>query len=99
MFPFLADDSFHGRMEEVAFLGRVWDLTNMPSVDRREPNMEADLRRHLGWGDYDDSQVLYSLLNITKCPDEQFGKFLAECLHPLVRTDAAGVAELTTPSS
>lgn len=92
----LRDDNFHGRMDEVTFLGRVWDLTSMSSTDRREPNLEADLRRHIAWGDYDNSDVLYEKLAIGRCPDEQFGRFLAECLHPLVRSDQQQVAQLMT---
>jgi hypothetical protein len=90
----LGDDGYHGRMSEVDFLGRVWPLSDMPSTDRREPNLDADLRRHIGWGDYDDTQVLFGILGIAKCSDEQFGKFLSECLHPLVRPNEERVGAL-----
>lgn len=90
----LRDEPYHGRMDAVSFLGRIWDLTKMRATDRREPNLEADLRRHISWGDYDDTEVLYGKLNIGRCPDDQFGKFLSESIHPLVRPDAAQVAEL-----
>lgn len=86
--------AFHGRLDDVTFLGRIWNLAMMPSTDYREPNLEADLRRHIGWGDYDDGEVLYGKLNIGRCPDEQFGRFLSECIHPLVRPDEGDVAYL-----
>lgn len=66
----------------------------MPSTDYRESSLEADLRRHIAWGDYNDSEVLYGKVNIGRCPDEQFGRFLAECIHPLVRNDERVAAEL-----
>jgi hypothetical protein len=90
----LRPDAFYGRLDEVTFLGRVWDLGAMPSTDYRESSLEADLRRHIGWGDYNDSEVLYGKVNIGRCPDEQFGRFLAECIHPLVRNDERVAAEL-----
>ena len=90
----LGNDDYHGRMDAVDFLGRVWPLVDMPSTDRREPHLYADLRRHISWGDYDDTQVLFGILGIATCPDQRFGKFLAECLHPLVRTDRERVAVL-----
>ena len=90
----LRPDAFYGRLDEVTFLGRVWDLGAMPSTDYRESSLEADLRRHIAWGDYNDSEVLYGKVNIGRCPDEQFGRFLAECIHPLVRNDERVAAEL-----
>jgi len=92
----LRDGEFYGRLDEVTFLSRIWHVADMPSTDRREPNLEADLRRHISWSDdgYDDAGVLYGKLNIMRCPDDEFGKFLAECLHPLVRPDPAQVADL-----
>lgn len=84
-----------GRMGAIEFFERVWDLPKMRSKDRREPNMKADLQRHyVNWGDYNDAEVLFDLLGVATCPDEQFGRFLALCLHPLVRPDSDQVAEL-----
>jgi hypothetical protein len=88
---------FHGRMGVIEFLDRIWTLAEMPAVDRREPNLRADLQRHyVHWGDYNDAQVLFDILRITRCPDDQFGRFLALCLHPLVRADAGERGELLT---
>ncbi len=90
----LRDGDFCGRLDQVTFLGRIWPLASMQSTDRREPNLDADLRRHIGWGDYDDGEVLYGKLNIGHCADAEFARFLAECVHPLVRSNPAEVAEL-----
>jgi hypothetical protein len=90
----LRPDDCYGRLEEVTFLVRVWDLSALRSTNRREANLEADLRRHIAWGDYGDADVLYDKLNILRCSDEDFGRFLGECLHPVVRTDEAEVKDL-----
>jgi predicted nucleotide-binding protein len=92
----LRDGDFYGHLDQVTFLARVWDLTTMPSTDRREPNLDADLRRHISWGDhgYDDAGVLYGKLEIIQRPDEEFGRFLAACLHPIVQRNPVEVSEL-----
>lgn len=94
----LRNERYHGRLDEASFFGRIWNLSALQSTDRREPNLDADLRRHIPWNDdgYDDAGVLYGKLKILRCPDEEFGRFLAECLHPIVRQDATEVASLRT---
>ncbi|MDB5072082.1 MAG: hypothetical protein JWM87_3193 [Candidatus Eremiobacteraeota bacterium] len=88
-------DDFHGRMPVLEFLRRIWDLAKMPSLDRRQANLEEDLTRHLlSFQDYTYSDVLYDHIRIVTCPDKEFGQFLALCLHPLVRPDKAQVATL-----
>jgi hypothetical protein len=92
----MRDERYHGRLDEASFLGRIWNLSAMQSTDRREPNLDADLRRHIPWNDdaYADAGVLYGKLKILRCPDVEFGKFLSECVHPIVRQDATEVASL-----
>jgi len=94
----MREDDYSGRLDVVSFLTRIWNLSAMPPTDRRERDLEQDFRRHIAWNDdgYDDAGLLYGKLNILRCPDEQFGKFLAECVHPMVRPDAAQTAELLT---
>lgn len=90
----LRHDDIPGRLDFVTFLGRVWNLAAMKSTDRRERDLESDLRRHIAWGDYSESEVLYGKLKIERCPDEQFGRFLSECINPVVRPEQQQVAEL-----
>lgn len=92
----LRDDRYYGRLDEVTFLSRIWNLSSMRSTDRREPHLEQDLRRHISWNDdgYDDAGVLFGKLKILECSDEQFGKFLSECAHPIVQPDSALATEL-----
>lgn len=80
-----------GRLDEVAFLQRVWpDLDSMPSNDGRFRSAARDIHQHrinnpYDWEDdwiFDDHR--FGLRNGS---DELFVRFLAEMLHPLVRTD------------
>jgi hypothetical protein len=89
---------YYGRLDEVTFLLRVWPLGEMRSTDRRDLNLEADLRRHISWDDegYDSAGILYGKLHILRSPDETFGNFLAQCLHPLVQPDHDRVLALVS---
>lgn len=35
-----------GRLDETDFLGRIWDLSDMPSNDRRYANASGDIHQH-----------------------------------------------------
>jgi hypothetical protein len=39
----LGERQFHGRMDLMTFLRRVWDLSSMPSTDRRFKNADGDI--------------------------------------------------------
>lgn len=45
---------FYGRIDEISFLSRIYDLEKMPSKDRRYRNALGDISCHLRFGDYDD---------------------------------------------
>lgn len=82
----LRDVPFHGRLELVDFLKRIWDLESMPSTDRRFHNLEADVWQHrVNFNDWDDSELLTVRLDLLTCPDAQFCKFLETTLHPLAQ--------------
>ena len=81
-----------GRLDEVAFFSRLFDLSALPTRDSRRqqfPNMAADLRQHRvnnsdwpdGWWWTDDR------LDLLHSADEVFLSFLAEMIHPVVRPD------------
>jgi hypothetical protein len=90
----LADRPFHGRMELVAFLKRVWDLSSMPSTDHRFKDAAGDIWQHMvNNSDWSYSQLLQERLDLLSCDDKTFLRFLETCLHPLV---VAGEAEAKT---
>ncbi|MGV9565038.1 AbiJ-related protein [Streptomyces sp. NPDC003480] len=85
-----------GGLDETAFLARLYDLESMPSNDKRFTSVEGDIEQHrynnVDWEDdwvYDDPR--FALL---QGPDETLLRFLAEVLHPAVRTDADEVQQL-----
>jgi hypothetical protein len=93
----LRSEPFHGRLGLIEFLKRIWDLSSMPSRDPRYKTLEADLWQHMvNFSDYTDSELLYDRLDILRCPDETFGKFLETCVHPIVQASADDVDELVT---
>lgn len=87
--------NWSGRLYEVAFLRRVWpELDSMHSTDHRLKNVCEDIRQHrINSYDcvFDDDRLL-----LRKGPDQVFGQFLAEMLHPVVRSDAEGKKSLVS---
>ena len=81
--------NLYGRLEEVDFLSRIWDLDSMPSFDSRFNNATGDIWQHTvnnddwepGWV-FDDSRF-----NLMRGDDETFLRFLCETIHPVVRAD------------
>ena len=82
----------NGRLDEVEFFSRLFNLRELPTRDYRAsqfPNMAADLYQHRinnddwsdGWWWTDDR------LDLLHAPDEVFLRFLAEMVHPIVRPD------------
>lgn len=83
---------FAGRLEEVPFFSRIYDLENMPSYDRRYSNAKDDISCHLGWGDYPDD---YWFLDDERFhlsrydDDEPLLRFICEMFHPAVRSESS----------
>src|SRR4051794_36551089 len=86
-----------GRLDEVAFLQRIWpDLDSMPSFDSRFRGAARDIHQHRinnydweeGWV-FDDPRF-----GLRNGPDDLFVKFLCETLHPVVRSDTEEVERL-----
>jgi hypothetical protein len=79
-----------GRLEEVEFLERIFDLRSLPSHDSRFSNAAGDIWQHrvnnpTDWDDdwiYTDSR--FDLLNGSA---DTFLRFLCEMVHPVVRPD------------
>jgi hypothetical protein len=99
IFDYLSMDSvaWHGRLEEVAFLERIWDLSSLPSTDGRFRNAARDIVQHRvnnPWDWEDDWIFTDSRFDLMHGPDETFLRFLCEMLHPVVRADADEVTRL-----
>jgi hypothetical protein len=79
-----------GRLEDVEFLQRLYDLESMPSSDRRFENAAGDIWQHRAnnpgdWPDdwiYDDNRF-----NLLQGPTDSFLRFLCEVVHPVVRPE------------
>jgi hypothetical protein len=78
-----------GRLNEVEFLGRLFDLKTLPSHDHRYKDMDGDVWKHMVVNrDWDDGWFWTDgRLGIHHGPDDLFLRLLAEMLHPIVRGD------------
>ena len=84
----LPDLHWSGDLDEVQFLGRLYDLDLLPSKDIRHATARGDIGQHRVTNHDGEDDWIFS--------DERFGladsdtrllRFLAETLHPAVRTD------------
>jgi hypothetical protein len=78
-----------GVLSEDDFLGRLYDLDNMPSTDYRPEYDTArkDIWKHrVANSDWSDDWVFTdSRFNLLYATDSEFVKFLCETIHPIVR--------------
>lgn len=78
-------NQFHGDLELTDFLKRTWDLENMPSTDHRFKNASGDIWQHMvNNNDWEYAYLLNKHLNLLKCNDETFIRFVESCVHPLL---------------
>lgn len=85
---------FHGRLDLISFLNRIWNLSSMPSTDRRFSNAEGDIWQHMVHNnDWSYEYLLCEYLDLLKSNDEEFLTFLENCLHPVVQSDEKYVSE------
>lgn len=80
----------YGRLSEIEFLGRLYDLDNMPSTDGRFRNASGDIWQHtVNNDDWDDywyfSDRRFHLSNGND--DEYILSFICQMLHPAVRVE------------
>lgn len=78
-----------GRLDDVEFLERLYDLSVLPSTDNRFENAASDIWQHRinndDWPDdwiYDDRRF-----NLLRGSTDAFLRFLCEVVHPVVRPD------------
>jgi len=81
--------SWPGSMEETEFLGRLYDLDSLPSHDSRFKGAAGDIWQHrVNNFDWDANWVYGdSRFQLTHGDDEILLRFLAETVHPVVRSD------------
>ncbi|UJD06246.1 MAG: TIGR02391 family protein [Candidatus Nanosynbacter sp. HMT-348_TM7c-JB] len=81
---YMATD-FYGRLNEVEFWERIFNLEKLPSTDSRYPDMKGDLWQHrVNNNDWDDNWYI-DKFDLLETEDAKFLKFLAEFFHPKVR--------------
>ena len=79
----------YGRLEEIDFLARIWDLQSIPSTDSRFKDAHGDIWQHTINNDDWDRNWVFSdpRFGLMRGDDEVFLRFLCETVHPVVRTD------------
>lgn len=81
---------YYGRLDEIPFLKRIYNLSQLPSNDSRFANAEGDIWQHTrNNSDYEEGWVFederFELLSGT---DEAFLRFLCAVFHPAVRAES-----------
>jgi len=97
--------NLYGRLDEIGFLSRIYDLKSIPgngddNVYDEMVRIESETQRHVANMDY---ELLEFIDHIDVIADSRFGlqdddatllRFLCETVHPLVRPDAEEVKRL-----
>jgi hypothetical protein len=85
-----------GRLTEIDFLTRIFDLEKMASLDSRFPNALGDIWQHrINNYDWEDNWIFSDpRFNLLNCADSLFLNFLCEMVHPLVRVDSSEINRL-----
>jgi hypothetical protein len=88
--------SWNGRLTEIEFLSRLYDLSKLPSTDSRFKDANGDIWQHrVNNYDWDDDWVFSDdRFNLLHCDDAILLQFLCEMLHPIVRSDTTQVSRL-----
>lgn len=98
----LSGIAYHGRLDETDFLGRLFNLAELPSFDGRFQHAGGDIFQHrINNHDWEDDWVWFdSRFNLLHGRAEVFLGFLAEMIHPAVRPDpeeAASICRVVNP--
>lgn len=92
----LSGKSWSGQLDEVEFLSRLYDLSNLPSYDPRFPDAAGDIYQHRinNPNDWPDNWVFTDKRFDLQKGDSPLLDFLAEMLHPVVRNKEREVEQL-----
>jgi len=88
-----------GRLSEVEFLSRLYDLSSLPSHDHRFSSASEDIWQHRENNpeDWPDDWIFTDpRFDLLHSSDEAFLRFLCEMVHPVVRQDTQEVERLVT---
>ena len=87
---------YNGQLEEPDFLNRLYDLKQLKSRDHRYKNAYDDIYQHMVMNnDWDKGWVFTDTrFNLMHTSDEEYLTFLAETLHPEVRTDKKEISQM-----
>jgi len=82
--------AWYGLMDEVEFLGRIFNLSEMPSGDSRFADAAGDIWQHrINNYDWADDWIFSDhRFNLLGCKSDVLLDFLCQMVHPLVRPDA-----------
>ncbi|WP_259367386.1 AbiJ-related protein [Pseudomonas juntendi] len=78
---------WHGELNDVEFLSRLYELENLPSTDSRYKDAAGDIWQHrYNNDDWEDDWIFSdSRFNLFDGSAEAFLRFLCETVHPVVR--------------
>lgn len=81
---------YYGRLDEIEFLERIYDLDNMPSNDARFSNAREEIIQHtINNDDYPYCWIFQDTrFQFMDGPDESILRFLCEVFHPFVRDES-----------
>lgn len=84
-----------GQLDQPSFLGRLYDLSKLPSFDGRYKTAVEDIQKHTVYNDDWPDEWIFtdSRFNLLHSSDKEFLEFLCLTLHPVVRKNGD---ELTT---
>lgn len=84
-----------GRLDELQFLSRIYDLDALPSQDPRYQTAREDIQQHRNNNDDWDNAWPFNYPPFElETSDERLLAFLAEALHPAVRADRDEVEQI-----
>ncbi|MFZ3136184.1 MAG: caspase family protein [Thermodesulfovibrionales bacterium] len=88
--------SWYGNLEQANFLGRLFDLSKLPSTDHRYKTADEDIWKHtVANNDWTDEWVFTDRrFNFLHIEDKLFLEFLCQTIHPTVRDNQDQVVTL-----
>jgi len=90
------DCPWHGNLNDIEFLERLYDLDALPSFDTRYENARQDIWQHcINNFDWSSNWVYADKrFDLYNCRQEDFLSFICEVLHPVVRQEAYAQKQL-----
>jgi hypothetical protein len=88
--------NWSGRLSEFDFLNRLYDLSQMRSLDHRFGDAAGDIYQHRIMNCDGEFDWVFEdpRFNLLRCEDERFLAFLCDMIHPAVRSDEQEVNHL-----